>query len=287
MTELAPPPASAAGSPPPVNRSPRVARQATPRWLDGRVVGGVLLVLLAVVVGYTVVNGAQRTSGYLAVSDDLAPGHIVGGDDLEVVQARLSDTSARYLGAGQREEVMGKVVLRQLTGGELLPVDAVGRGPKSPQRVVSFPVAKARAAGGQLGRGDHVDVIATVPQPLPGISTVVAQDVVVLAVDAKGGGLSSGTDALVVTVGLRPDQVVGFTRATETAQLDVVKVVPDAQGAAGDLTASPSTAPSSAASASASPPASPSPAAPTPAAPVAPVAPTPAVPAAPAAPAAP
>src|SRR5690242_18272521 len=79
--------------------SPPPRRVATPRWLDLRMVLGVVLVLGAVSIGAVVVSRAGDTHGVIAATRDLAAGTRLTSGDLTVVQVRLPDDGrGLYLG---------------------------------------------------------------------------------------------------------------------------------------------------------------------------------------------
>ncbi len=79
--------------------SPRASRLPAPGWLDGRLVLGVLLVLVSVVVGARVLSTADRSTLVWAAATDLTAGSQLAADDLAPVRVRLFESSARYLAA--------------------------------------------------------------------------------------------------------------------------------------------------------------------------------------------
>lgn len=104
--------------------SPAARRLAAPRWLDTRLVLGVLLVLVSVLVGARVLAGADRSQLVWAASRDLAPGSLLAAEDIVPVRVRLFDTASLYLDAAEPAPV-GYVTGRGLGRGELLPDDAL------------------------------------------------------------------------------------------------------------------------------------------------------------------
>jgi hypothetical protein len=84
---------SAATAAPPAERGPR------PRWRDGRLLVGLLLVLLSVVIGARVVATADASAPWVSVRTDLPAGHVLTGADLATIDARFApDASRRYFG---------------------------------------------------------------------------------------------------------------------------------------------------------------------------------------------
>ena len=120
--------------------SPRASRLPVPGWLDGRLVLGVLLVLVSVVVGARVLSTADRSSLVWAAATDLTAGSQLSSDDLQPVRVRLFETGARYL-AADGEPPVGYVLDQAVGAGELLPQDALSRpGADVDFRLVTVPV---------------------------------------------------------------------------------------------------------------------------------------------------
>ena len=93
---------------------------SAPRWLDLRLVLGIVLVLAAVLAGATVIGHARHTDKQLAVTRDLAVGSRLRTTDLRLVDTQLPDdvkAQAGYLTAPA--QAVGKVLARPLHAGEL------------------------------------------------------------------------------------------------------------------------------------------------------------------------
>ena len=230
--------------------SPAARRLATPRWLDTRLVLGVLLVLLSVLVGARVLAGADRSQLVWATSRALAPGSVLAAGDLVAVRVRLFDTAGLYLDADQPAPV-GYVAARGLGAGELLPDDALRR----PELDVDYRLVTVLVELGHvppdLVDGQQVDVwltpdrepgtaapAATPPAeppspasaappaagvlPLSG-SEVVLRGVTVAAGPPEDGSLSGGS-AVAVVLQVRPGDVARLLSATSLGRLDLVRV---------------------------------------------------------------
>ncbi len=140
--------------------SPRASRLARPGWLDGRLLLGVLLVLVSVVVGARILASADRSQLVWAATKDLATGSELATGDLRPVQVRLFDTGTRYLSADGPAPV-GYVLAQAVGRGELLP-DRALRQPAVDvdYRSVSVPVGPGHFPPG-LTSGQKVDVWVT------------------------------------------------------------------------------------------------------------------------------
>jgi hypothetical protein len=104
--------------------SPQSRRVTKPRWLDLRLVLGVVLVLASVVVGAKVVSGASHTYAQVTASRDLAAGTVLTASDLRLTQVQLGESTRRaYLTA--TDDAVGKRLARPVSRGELVPSASV------------------------------------------------------------------------------------------------------------------------------------------------------------------
>lgn len=104
--------------------APTARRLVKPSWKDARLIIGVLLVLLAVVVGAAAFSAADDRVGMWAAKETLTPGQEVDADDFVRVDVQLGDAASDYLAAGERLP-NGAVADRELRAGELVPRTAV------------------------------------------------------------------------------------------------------------------------------------------------------------------
>ena len=220
--------------------SPKAGRLATPGWLDGRLVLGVLLVLVSVVVGARVLSAADRSQTVWTAQRDLAAGTALAVDDLQPAQVRLFGTAGEYLPAPD-ESYVGYVLDRPLSSGELVPVDALQRpGTDVDVRYVSVPVLPGRYPAG-LRRGQQVDVWATpdrnsaAAQAAPaepadgapasaGGSRLVLEALTVHAAPDTGGALSAGSAERSVVLSVPPEDVADLVAAMAEGRIDLVRV---------------------------------------------------------------
>jgi hypothetical protein len=209
-----------------LDASPRARRLATPRWLDARLVLGVVLVLVAVVAGARVFASADRYTEVYVASRPLVPGEHLGPTDLSVGQVRFSGEGSAYIAAAGHPPV-GYLVTRYVGAGEFVPLAAVSATAThtADSRLVTVPVAPGHLPDG-LGHGDLVDVYLTpkvasgrrVPAPIPLLASV--------AVDSYDDGsqsLSGGSTAAVV-LAVPLDKVVAVVHAVESGTIDLVSV---------------------------------------------------------------
>ena len=214
--------------------SPTATRLQPARRLDLRALLGVLLILGSIVAGARVVGAADDTTRVWAVNRPLPAGTTLLREDLSAVRVRLFGGDAvRYLDAG-RSQPAGRVLARDIGGGELLPLAALlPEEGAPPRRLVTVPVSRAHALGGQLRRGDVVDIVATVRTTGQGaVTRAVLKAAVIEDIVDDAGGFGSGADFAVV-VAVHPDQALTLTAALQTAELDLLKVV--GAGERGDI----------------------------------------------------
>lgn len=181
-------------------RSPTPRRISAPRWLDLRLVFGVVLVLAAVLVGATVISRARHTDHELAVTHDLAAGTRLRAADVREVDTQLPDDVKQQAGyLADASQVVGKVLARPLHTGELVPASVLVAA--SPHTTVSVPFAADAAPA--LARGQRIVVWLSTPN-CP--SVVLLPDVTVQDVrTGDGGGFSATGDAQDVVVSVSPE----------------------------------------------------------------------------------
>jgi Flp pilus assembly protein CpaB len=221
--------------------SPTATRLWTPRWRDGRLAAGVLLVLLAVLLGVRVVGSAQRTTPLLAAGRDLPAGHVLSAADLSVVAAHLpAATSTSYWPAASLAALVGRSLVAPLGAGELVPRSDLAGPVTGPTRLVSVPVDPGRVPPAAVG--DLVDVLATYRTDGASGGPGVTVPVVSGAVFAGTGG-SSASGQLAVELTVPVGVAAALVHASELGSLDLV-LEQAANGQAGSVGLGPVTGPS-------------------------------------------
>jgi hypothetical protein len=217
---------------------PTPRRVRPPRWLDLRLVLGVLLVLGSVLLGARVVGAADATVPVWAAAADLAPGTELTAEDLVAVDVRLDAAADVYLSTGTRPE--GRVLARAVRAGELLPRSVL----EDPAQLVqlALPVQAGYVPPG-LERGQLVDVYA-VADPAAGaiavadgsVSLVVRRAPVQAISGRSDGVLSTPTTAVQVVVAVPADRAADVLTAIGGRPL-VVVVHGSVDAASGDAEA--------------------------------------------------
>jgi hypothetical protein len=214
--------------------SPRASRLAAPRWLDARLVVGVLLVLLAVVAGARLFASAGRYSEVYVARHALVPGEHLGSGDLSVGQVRFDGEGGSYVAAAGRPPV-GYLVTRYVGSGEFVPISALSASAaaSTTSRFVTVPVVPGHLPN-DLGHGDLVDVYLTakvgadakIPSPVQVLASV--------AVDSYDNGSSAlaGGSADSVVLAVPADRVADLVHAVESGTIDLVGVPAAAAGPA-------------------------------------------------------
>lgn len=188
-------------------------RIQAPSWRDTRLLVGVLLVLGSVVAGALIVARADETAPVYAATRVLTPGTTLTQGDVAVVSVRLDSTGSRYLGA-ESALAAGRVVLRTVAAGELVPLSALGRRDQVDLRPVSVPVPAEVAE--PLAPGVLVDVWVADRDADRGSQAYAAPRLVAAGAEVSGrstrrGSLGSSTASavqLLLTSALVP-QVIG------------------------------------------------------------------------------
>jgi hypothetical protein len=213
-----------AGVPAAEATAPTPRRIRPPRWLDLRLVLGVLLVLGSVLLGARVVSAADATVPVWAVAADLAAGTELAADDLVAVDVRLDDAASAYLSTSTRPE--GRTLGRAVRAGELLPRSALEEPADLVQ--VALPV-QAGYVPPSLGRGQLVDVYALADPAAGAVAdadgsvTVVVEEAPVQALSGRGDGvLSTPTTTVQVVVAVPADEAADVLAAIGGRPLVVV-----------------------------------------------------------------
>ncbi|TKJ32092.1 SAF domain-containing protein [Blastococcus sp. CCUG 61487] len=222
MTAVRPaaPPTAPTALPP----GPAPRRIRPPRWLDLRLLLGVLLVLGSVLLGARVIGAADATVPVWAAAGDLAAGTELAADDLVAVDVRLDDAADAYLSTGSRPE--GRTLARAVRAGELVPGSALEEPAELVQ--VALPVQAGYVPPG-LRRGALVDVYA-VADPAVGATavtgggvTLVVERAPVQALSGRAEGvLSTPTSTVQVVVSVAQDEAADVLTAIGGRPLVVV-----------------------------------------------------------------
>ncbi len=210
--------------------SPPARRLAAPSWLDGRLVLGVLLVLISVLVGAKVLAGADTAEQVWVATRDLSPGTVLAEDDLRSGRVRLFAAGGGYV-AGDKP--VGYVVVREVGADELLPRLSVAvAGATTATREVTVPVPVGHLPP-DLDHGDRVDLYVTPSDARARRTTAKGTDpfaprlvltAVTVARVVRAGGLgASGQDQSVVLT-VAPADVATVVQALADGTLDLVRV---------------------------------------------------------------
>ncbi len=178
---------------------PTARRLQRPSWRDSRLVIGIVLVLLAAVLGARAVASTDDRIPVYVATTDLVSGDPVAAGTLTRADVRLDDGLAGYLSAAQPAPE-GAFLLRDVRAGELVPASAIGSADEiSVQRVTVRSDATTTAG---LVRGARVDVYvtpkaATGSRDLAPATTRVLQGAGVAAVSVGRSSLGAGGSASV------------------------------------------------------------------------------------------
>jgi Flp pilus assembly protein CpaB len=184
---------------PRLERTGRPARSLRRRGLvPATDVKRVLVILSAVLAGllnYLLLTGGggQTLVGIARVALD--PGTVIVPEEHLEFRPITGDVDLLARLTTAPDQVRGAVVLRPVEAGSpILPGSLLAPGHDAALRVISIPVDRHLAAGGDLRRGDIVDVIAVDE----GDPRILAEDITVLATAAVSSGF--GQYHVVVTV---------------------------------------------------------------------------------------
>lgn len=171
--------------------TPAASRLPRARWLDARLLVGLLMVLLSVVVGAKLFADVDERVQVWSVTRDLGADTVLTEDEVAVAAVRLDAVAGRYVAA--TEDLSGLMLTRPVGRGELLPLSAVASADAPDRRRVVVEVDRVGVAG--LTKGSVVDLYAvledagedTAPPTLVLSAVTVAEDV------RTGGGAFGGS----------------------------------------------------------------------------------------------
>jgi hypothetical protein len=198
--------------------APSASRLPRARWLDARLLVGLLLVLVSVVVGAKVFADADQRVQVWSVTRDLGADTPLRDDDLRARSVSLDEATGRYLSAG--DDLEGLVLTRPVGRGELLPVAAVGRSDATAKRRIVIEVDRVGVAGLLKGRVVDVYAVRETPsgeQPTPPelvLSGVTVGEDVGSGGSAFGGSGSQAGVALLVDQADVPDLIDAVAHGT-------------------------------------------------------------------------
>ena len=201
-----------------------------PRWVDTRLLLGVLLVLLSVVVGAKVFAAAGSYTRVYVAKHALVPGEHLTSADFGVGRVRLDGQASIYIGVAANPPV-GYVVTRYVGANEFVPASALAATAPSSGRYVTVPIQPGHLPP-SLQHGDLVDVYVT-SKAVPGTDVTTPQLVLSsVAVQARDGGSRSfsGSSTLAVVLAVPADKVADLIHAVESGTIDLVGVPAAAAG---------------------------------------------------------
>jgi hypothetical protein len=204
--------------------APPATRLKSPSWLDGRLVIGVVLVLLSVVVGAKVISSSQRYDVMWAASRDIAPGTTLIKSDLVQVDVRFKDHGALYISAAGASPV-GRVTISPLASGQLIPLVAVPSTPPPAVRLVTIPVERLHMPRGNDLHGVQVDLYVT-PKTLNGQAQAKPQLVLanVTIADTIVDSSLASSDGSGVVLSVPVAFVDAVVAAAQLGSVDLVRV---------------------------------------------------------------
>ncbi|MCX6446920.1 MAG: flagellar basal body P-ring biosynthesis protein [Actinobacteria bacterium] len=125
---------------------------------NSRIAMGLGLLIISLLAATLIAKEANRTVLVWATKGELAPGELITTNDITPVSALLPESANNYLSASA--QIIGGVVLRQISAGDLIPAAAVSSSSDSlNSKLIPLTVELTDMPLG-LGRGDVIDIYA-------------------------------------------------------------------------------------------------------------------------------
>lgn len=205
--------------------SPKASRLALPRWLDPKLLFGLLLVIVAMLLGARVFASADDTVAVYQVKSAMFTGDALTPDSVAITRVHFSEGSVadNYVSAAQALPT-GQVVNHDLRAGEMLTQGSVSAKAATPTVELSVPISTGDIA--LVTKNSRIDVIV-VPNTTAGATakvspTKVLSNVLVTSVPGgSGGAFSSGSSGpgSSITVRINPATQTGFDSVKLAASL--------------------------------------------------------------------
>lgn len=191
--------------------SPRAARSTRQAWRDPRLAVGIVLVSLSVLLGATLLAGADDRVAVLAAGKHLAAGERLDRSALTTVHVGFASPEAadRYLPA-DADVAEGAVLRRPVTAGELLPRAALDLETEAALLELPLTVESTRVPS-SVAAGSTVDVWAA-----PGRDGVTS--------GAEGAARRLLTAAPVLSASRRASTSLGLTQVVVGVPDDRVEI---------------------------------------------------------------
>jgi len=203
--------------------SPKASRLALPRWLDPKLLLGLLLVIVAMLLGARVFASADDTVAVYQVKAAMFTGDPLTADSVSVTRVHFAEglVADNYVNAAQPLPT-GQVVNHDLRAGEMLTQGSVAPKAQTPTVELSVPISTGDIS--LVTKNSRIDVIV-VPNSTTGTARVaptkVLSNVLVTSVPGgSGGAFSSGSTAgSSITVRVNPATQTAFDSVKLAASL--------------------------------------------------------------------
>lgn len=190
-------------------------RGTSSRWKDGRIIGGVALIIVSVIVGALLMR-PEPSKTWWAAAHNIAPGSVVTEADLVAIEASVPEDL--YLQAEM--PIPQGVANGAISQGALIARGAIVTQANEDVRLVSVPVSD-RHAPVDLAQGDRVDVwnSADTVDGIRGPAVLALKGVVVAQV-----ATSEVSDGVGVLLEVPTDQVGVLVSALTAGEISLVRI---------------------------------------------------------------
>lgn len=190
--------------------SPKASRQRLPRWLDPKLILGILLVLGSMAAGARILSDNNRTVEVWSLKQDLAA-------DANIEEGQLVATSVRFTSKSNADQYVsaarfpeGARMVRKVDKGEFLPRNAFTT-KEDESNLIDLPIPISPQnipAGVSVNKRVDVYIVPKDSKVVPKDGLRVLNDVVVTSVPGGKGGLTGSDDSkITLRFGVDPAKI--------------------------------------------------------------------------------
>lgn len=176
--------------------------------------------LLAMILFLFVTNKGTEKTEVVVAANDIQTGQVVKASDFKTVNVTLDSPQLnRLILAADSKQYIGSTAAGPIGSGDFISKSQLrAAATTSGLNAMSIPVDPTHAAGGDIARGDRVDILDE------STGTYAARNIEIIDVKTgSGGGALSTAQSFHITVAVSADQAVSIGTAIKNQKIDVIR----------------------------------------------------------------